>query len=67
MRTSTRIAATVASAGLIAAAMAAPASAQGRDWSKKSDASIVETAIALATADSTTCRRASRAHGTSTS
>jgi uncharacterized surface protein with fasciclin (FAS1) repeats len=47
MRTSTRIAATVASAGLIAAAMAAPASAARPDWSKKSDKSIVETAIAL--------------------
>jgi uncharacterized surface protein with fasciclin (FAS1) repeats len=47
MRTSTRIAATVASAGLIAAAMAAPASAARPDWSKKSDSSIVETAIAL--------------------
>ena len=47
MRKSTRIAATVASAGLIAAAMAAPASAARPDWSKKSDATIVETAIAL--------------------
>jgi uncharacterized surface protein with fasciclin (FAS1) repeats len=49
MRNSTRIAATVASAGLIAAAMAAPASAARPDWSKKSDMSIVETAIALST------------------
>jgi uncharacterized surface protein with fasciclin (FAS1) repeats len=47
MRKSTRIAATVASAGLIAAAMAAPASAARPDWSKQSDKSIVETAIAL--------------------
>jgi uncharacterized surface protein with fasciclin (FAS1) repeats len=46
MRTSTRIAATVASAGLIAAAMAAPASAFNK-WSVVSDTTIVGTALAL--------------------
>jgi uncharacterized surface protein with fasciclin (FAS1) repeats len=44
MRKSTRIAATVASAGLIAAAMAAPASAARPDWSKSTGKSIVEIA-----------------------
>ena len=48
MRKSAGIAA-LAAAGLMAAGMAAPASAAKPDWAKKSDASIVETAIALST------------------
>jgi uncharacterized surface protein with fasciclin (FAS1) repeats len=47
MRTSTRIAAVAASAALAAAAVAAPASAARPDWSKKSDMSIVETAVGI--------------------
>ena len=43
MRNSTRIAATVASAGLIAAAMAAPATAKPA-WAEKTGKSIVEIA-----------------------